>query len=126
MGEGLKRALVIVTKMDAGGAETVMMKYYRALDRQRYQLDFCVSDHGKGFYDEEIESLGGKIHYVAKKSEHPVKAFKDIRSVVRTYGYASVIRNASNAAASLDLLDARLGGARTLVFRSTTLTASEK
>ena len=36
----MKKALYIVTSMDTGGAETAFMKYYRALDKSRYQLDF--------------------------------------------------------------------------------------
>ena len=57
----MKKALYIVTSMDTGGAETVFMKYYRALDKSRYQLDFCVSSDVPGFYDAEIESMGGRI-----------------------------------------------------------------
>ena len=45
----MKKALYIVTSMDTGGAETVFMKYYRALDKSRYQLDFCVSSDVPGF-----------------------------------------------------------------------------
>ncbi|NEG55140.1 glycosyltransferase [Bifidobacterium platyrrhinorum] len=115
----MKRALVVVSKMDTGGAETMMMKYYRALDKSRYQLDFAVSTDEEGFYDAEIKRLGGRIIRVTKKSRNPIKAFTDIRHVVKENGYAAVIRNAENAMASLDLLAAKTAGKVRTVFRST-------
>lgn len=115
----MKRALVVVSKMDTGGAETMMMKYYRALDKSRCQLDFAVSTDEEGFYDAEIKRLGGRIIRVTKKSSNPIKAFSDIRSVVRGNGYVAVIRNAENAMASLDLLAAKTAGNVRTVFRST-------
>lgn len=114
-----RRALVVVSKMDAGGAESMMMKYYRALDKNHFQLDFCVSDNGNGFYDNEIRLLGGRIFQVAKKSKQPLRAFSDIYHLVRLYGYDAVMRNAANAAASFDLFAARMGGARIRILRST-------
>lgn len=115
----MKRALVVVSKMDTGGAETMMMKYYRALDKSRYQLDFAVSTDEEGFYDAEIRRLGGRIIRVTKKSSNPVKAMTDIYRIAKSGTYCAVIRNAENAMASLDLLMARLGGVRNTVFRST-------
>lgn len=55
------RILHVVGRMDRAGAETMLMNYYRALDRQRYQFDFLVFDADRGDYDEEIESLGGRV-----------------------------------------------------------------
>ena len=43
----MKRLLCIVGIMDAGGAETFLMKLYRQLDKSKYQMDFCVSDKKK-------------------------------------------------------------------------------
>jgi len=56
----MKRLLCIVSSMDTGGAETFLMKMYRALDKSKYQMDFCVSKTGANFYDDEIKRLGGK------------------------------------------------------------------
>lgn len=122
----MKRALVVVSKMDTGGAETMMMKYYRALDKTKYQLDFAVSADEEGFYDAEIKSLGGRIIRVTKKSSNPIKAMTDIYRIARSGTYCCVIRNAENAMASLDLLMARLGGVRNTVFRSTNSNTSGK
>ena len=60
----MKRLLCIVGSMNAGGAETFLMKMYRALDREKYQMDFAVAELGKGFYDDEIISMGGNIYHI--------------------------------------------------------------
>ena len=46
-----------------GGAETFLMKIYRNIDKEKYQFDFIVSVKEKGFYNDEIESLDGRIYY---------------------------------------------------------------
>ena len=48
----MKRLLCIVGSMDAGGAETFLMKIYRKLDKEIYQMDFCVAKQEKNFYED--------------------------------------------------------------------------
>lgn len=115
----MKRALYIVTSMDAGGAETVFMKFYRALDRSRYQLDFCVSSDKPGFYDDEIRRLGGRIVHTVKKTESgPVASFRRLAQIAREGGYCSAVRSSQHSLSALDLLAMRMGGVRRTVFRS--------
>lgn len=56
------RILQVFTIMNRGGAETMIMNYYRNIDRNKVQFDFLVHRQEKGDYDDEIESLGGKIY----------------------------------------------------------------
>lgn len=56
------RILMVFTVMNRGGAETMVMNYYRNIDRSKVQFDFMVHRQELGAYDDEIESLGGKIY----------------------------------------------------------------
>ena len=56
------RVLQVVTVMNRGGLETMLMNYYRKMDRNKIQFDFMVHREAKGHYDDEILSLGGRIH----------------------------------------------------------------
>lgn len=56
------RILQVIRQMNVGGAETFLMNTYRNIDREKVQFDFLVND--KGFFDEEIKKLGGKIYYM--------------------------------------------------------------
>ena len=60
------RVLHIVTYMGRGGLETMLMNYYRHIDRTKVQFDFLVHRDFEADYDAEILSLGGKIHHVSR------------------------------------------------------------
>lgn len=55
------RVLQIFTIMNRGGAETMVMNYYRHIDRSKLQFDFLVHRQERGAYDDEIEAMGGRI-----------------------------------------------------------------
>ena len=56
------RILHVVTYMGRGGLETMIMNYYRHMDRSKVQFDFLTHRDFRADYDEEIESLGGRIY----------------------------------------------------------------
>ncbi|MFF2447138.1 glycosyltransferase family 1 protein [Neobacillus sp. NPDC058068] len=113
-----KRLLCIVGSMNAGGAETFLMKVYRALDKNKYQMDFYVASKEEGFYEEEIISMGGKIHRSIPKSKRIVKSFNTLKDIVRKEKYDYVMRISQHSLSTIDLLAAKFGGAKVLVFRS--------
>lgn len=114
----MKRLLCIVGGMNAGGAETFLMKLYRNFDKEKYQMDFCVSKLEKGFYDDEILSMGGKILHTTAKSKNPFASFKSIYDIVKRYDYKYVMRVSQHSLSALELLAAKLAGAEVRVFRS--------
>ncbi len=56
------RVLHVVTDMGRGGLETMLMNYYRNIDRTKVQFDFLTHRQKRCDYDDEIEVLGGKIY----------------------------------------------------------------
>ena len=58
------RVLQVVTHMNRGGLETMLMNYYRQIDRERVQFDFLTHRPDDGDYGKEIKSLGGKIYHL--------------------------------------------------------------
>lgn len=55
------RILQSVSNMDRGGIESMLMNYYRHIDRTQFQFDFLVNKEKPGFFDDEIRQLGGRI-----------------------------------------------------------------
>jgi len=113
-----KRLLCIVGGMNAGGAETFLMKVYRALDKTKYQMDFCVAKPEAGYYDQEIIAMGGKIYHTIPKSKNCLKSYLAIKDLVKREHYHQVMRVSQHALSSIELLAARQGGAKTLIYRS--------
>ena len=58
------RILQVVTHMNRGGLETMLMNYYRQMDRTRVQFDFLTHREYDGDYGEEIRQLGGKLYHM--------------------------------------------------------------
>lgn len=56
------RILQVVTYMGRGGLETMLMNYYRHIDRDLVQFDFLTHRQERAAYDDEIEALGGTIY----------------------------------------------------------------
>ncbi|NGM83799.1 glycosyltransferase family 1 protein [Paenibacillus sp. 7124] len=59
---GPVRILQVVTVMNRGGLETMLMNYYRQMDQGDIQFDFMVHREERGHYDDEIEAMGGVIY----------------------------------------------------------------
>ena len=60
------RILHVVTYMGRGGLETMLMNYYRQIDRSKVQFDFLVHRDFEADYDDEILKLGGKIYHMPR------------------------------------------------------------
>lgn len=60
------RVLHIVTYMGRGGLETMLMNYYRHINRDKVQFDFLVHRDFEADYDKEILTLGGKIYHISR------------------------------------------------------------
>ena len=102
------RVLHIVGRMDRAGAETMLMNYYRSIDRDRLQFDFLVYTDDVCDYDAEIESLGGRIIRI---SEH-ANWLSRTASIFRTLraGNWSAVHSHTNFSSIFPLFAAFLAG----------------
>lgn len=115
------RILHVLGGLDRGGAETMVMNLYRAIDRSQIQFDFITHTDRHQAYTDEILKLGGKIYYFPKFKginflqvkklwtkffkEHP--EYKILHSHVRSY-------------ASLYLPIAKKAGLKTIIHSHST------
>lgn len=114
----MKRILCIVGSMDTGGAETFLMKIYRVLDREKYQIDFCVGTQKEGFYNKEILGKGGRVFPVCNKTTNLFRYIKELRCLIKSEQYCSVLRVGADCFAGLDLWVALSCGMEKRAFRS--------
>lgn len=56
--------LVLDTVMDRGGAEAMIMNYMRNVDRGLIKFDFLTNRDYRAAFEDEIESLGGKVYHM--------------------------------------------------------------
>lgn len=60
------RVLQVVNIMDRAGLESMLMNYYRCIDRNKVQFDFLTHRVCRGAFDSEIEDLGGRIYHAPR------------------------------------------------------------
>lgn len=84
------RVLQVVTKMDRGGLETMLMNYYRNIDRSKVQFDFLTHREERGQYDDEIEQLGGNIYHVPHLNPMNPEYYKALDNFFLTHPYKIV------------------------------------
>lgn len=87
----IKRVLHIVSAMNRGGAETLLMNVHRNLDRSRIQFDYVSHLFEKCDYDDEITFLGGTIFRIPSLGQlGPFGYIKELKKILATTNYAAV------------------------------------
>lgn len=114
----MTRMLHIVGSMSPSGIGNFIMNVYRNIDRKKVQFDFIVHEYREVSFDEEIRALGGRLYYVTRKSVNPIRNFQEIRQVVKQGHYTIVFRHTDISTVALDLLAAKLGGAKVRIAHS--------
>lgn len=86
------RVLHVVGNMESGGMETLIMNWYRAIDRQKVQFDFLTHTQRPGFYDEEIRSLGGNIYRLSVLDDKNIVRYcSDLRLFFKQHRQYAVV-----------------------------------
>lgn len=105
------RILQIVNIMDRAGIETMLMNYYRLVDRTKIQFDFLTHRPDAGAYDEEIERLGGKIYRAPRLYPQNYPAyFKFMKNFWAEHPEYKVVHSHIDSMSYLPLLTAKIAG----------------
>lgn len=83
------RIAQIMGKWVGGGVESVVMNYYRHIDRNKIQFDFICDDDSTNIPYEEIENLGGKVILIPPYQKI-FKYHKKLKKVLKEGNYKIV------------------------------------
>jgi glycosyltransferase involved in cell wall biosynthesis len=81
MNQSIVRILQVPHGMDRRGVETMLMNYYRHIDRSKLQFDFLLTTTHKCDYEDEILANGGKIYHLP---QFRLRAPESIRKYMRS------------------------------------------
>lgn len=102
------RILHIVTTMDYGGVETLLMSIYRKIDREKVQFDFLCHNRIKSKFSEEIYSLGGKMFMVhGPRHGGVINYTKELRNFFLRHPEYRIIHAHMSYDSALSLYEAR-------------------
>ena len=97
--------------MDRGGAETMIMNLYRAIDRESVQFDFLVHETRTCDYDDEIEGLGGKLYRVPRfNGINGLSYRRAVRASLLDSGSHPIVHGHIGSSAALYLSEAKRAG----------------
>lgn len=86
------RILQAVNIMDRAGLETMLMNYYRNIDRNKVQFDFLTHRPDKGAYEDEIISMGGRVFHAPRLyPQNYVTYYKYMRQFFKEYAEYKII-----------------------------------
>lgn len=110
------RVLQVVSIMNRGGIENMLMNLYRNVDKNSVQFDFVVHRQEEGNFDKEIEEMGGIIyhapHYKVTNHIEYVHWWNDFFKKHREY---KIIHSHTYAIASIQLAIAKKYSLTTIV-----------
>lgn len=105
------RVLHIVTYMGRGGLETMLMNYYRHIDRTKVQFDFLVHRDFLADYDAEILALGGRIYRLPKLNPFSQKYLGQLNTFFAEHGEYKVVHSHLDCMSGIPLKYAKIHGA---------------
>lgn len=79
----------IVGKWVGGGVESVIMNYYRNINRDKIQFDFICDNDSTNIPYEEIKELGGRVILISPY-QHVFEYHKDLKKVLKEGNYKIV------------------------------------
>lgn len=108
------RVLHVVTYMGRGGLETMIMNYYRHIDRTKVQFDFLVHRNFQADYDEEILEAGGHIYQIPLLNPFSPGYYKALNSFFAEHHY-DIVHSHLDCLSAYPLKAAKRYGVRTRI-----------
>ena len=106
------RVLHVVTHMNKGGLETMIMNYYRSIDRNLVQFDFLTHrpETEQKDYDYEISQMGGKIYHIPRLNPFSHKYRKALSAFLKKHKEYNIIHVHLDCMSGIVLKQAKLAG----------------
>lgn len=102
------RVAHVIGKWLGGGVESVVMNYYRYIDKSKIQFDFICDEDSTNIPYEEIENLGGKVILIPPYQK-VLKYHKELKRVLKQGKY-KIVHSHINTLSVFSLFAAKCAG----------------
>ena len=79
------KILVFGMTENPGGVESVIINYYRAIDKKKFQFDFLCNSYEKVAYEDELIAGGGKTIHFPARSQNIVEYKKQLEKFFKEH-----------------------------------------
>lgn len=112
------RVLHVVTDMRRGGLETMLMNYYRKIDRNKVQFDFLEHRQEESDYDREIKKMGGKIHRIPRLNPFSIHYKSELYEFFKDHPEYQIVHVHQDCLSSIILKAAQKCGVKVRIAHS--------
>lgn len=113
------RVLQIIGLACGGGVESVILNYYRNIDKDKVQFDFVVHKHPLKSFVDEAEIYGGRIYEVTAYTKNIFTFTYEIYKIIKN-GHYDIVHSNMNSLSVFPLFAAWLAGARVRILHNHT------
>ena len=97
--------------MNRGGAEAMLMNFYRNVDREQVQFDFLLTEPNRCQYEDEIETLGGKVFRVPLLTMRaPMAYINGVRDFLNAHREYQIVHSHTSSKSAVPLWVAKRCG----------------
>lgn len=115
------RVLQVMGGLNRGGAETMVMNFYKAMDRNEIQFDFITHDQEKMDYKDEIEKMGGKVFVFPKFKGYNIVTYRNTwKSFLKNHPEYKILHSHLRSYASIYFPIAKEYGLKTIIHSHST------
>ena len=113
------RVLQIIGDVVGGGVETVIMNYYRNIDRTKIQFDFVVHKGALPQYIAQVKKYGGKVYEITSYKSNILKYTYEIYKIIKENNY-EIVHSNMNSLSGFPLFAAYLACAKVRILHNHT------
>ena len=106
----------LIGYMNGGGVESVVMNYFRHIDRKKVRFDIIVFEGSTHVPEEEINALGGRVFYIPSY-KHIFASRKAFKNILVEGGY-DIVHSHLNALSVFYLSVAKKAGIKVRIAHS--------
>lgn len=90
--------------MNRGGAEAMLMNYYRNVDRSKVQFDFLLTEQNHCQYEDEIVQMGGRVFRVPLLSFSNPRPYVDgVRAFLKAHPEYRIVHSHTSSKSAVPL-----------------------
>lgn len=113
------RVLQIIGIAGSGGVESVIMNYYRHIDKNKIQFDFVVHKGAVKSFVDEAKSMGAKVYEVTPYTENIFKFTCEIYRIIKKERY-QIVHSNMNSLSAFPLFAAYMAGVKVRILHNHT------
>ncbi|ASW42426.1 glycosyltransferase family 1 protein [Clostridium isatidis] len=118
--------MVMTTDVGFNGITSVVMNYYRNINREKIQFDFAICERINNNIEYEIEKLGGKVFKLPSRKKFTCKYIKALKQLVKEKKYKIVHVHGNSGTLYLDIHALKKAGVLIRIAHSHNSTCNHK